>query len=112
MTTTSQILRAAAEYLREYGWHQGNFSDLTVPVTDDPPCCAVGAIGMAFLGEPAGVSDAAVVMLADRLVAKYGVERHPFETAMNVIAKWNDSPNQTAENVISTLLECAKELEK
>jgi hypothetical protein len=79
--------RAAAEYIREHGWIQGN-------LFDGKKCCAIGACwkGTDRWGDT-----------EDQHFAK---DFHLFKAMVDVIgnggvARWNDTPGRTKEEVLA-----------
>jgi hypothetical protein len=92
--TPREVLLAAAELLERDGWCQGQLWD------ERGRRCASGAILFSSLGVPPtpnpDLVDSARVML-------FG---HCPKDVLS-IPHWNDSPGQTAENVIATLRRAA-----
>ena len=118
MQSSSDVFRAAADYLERYGWIQGAFEQSERP-TKHPKCCAVGAINMAVTGfadtyisnsRERGHSDDSrryIRLFAQslRLVqSKVG----PQATPTTMVAKWNDVPSRTQEQVITALRKAAQ----
>jgi len=116
--TPADILRCAALYLSQRGWHQGDmFADPTQPF---PAACAQGAIRMAVCGSPtiaytretAHRVDQAVAVLATWLAFTYLDESRPEFTAIHhgdpttvteIVGDWNDEADRTATEVFAAL---------
>ena len=112
------ILRGAAQYLTAHGWTQGAYyADITQPF---PAACVTGAIAMAAYGRTTpypshtnapGVRDyrRAVDALADYL----DLEGH-YDPDSDIVLpfSWNDDPDRTAEQVISTLHAAAEQCDR
>jgi len=116
--TPADILRCAALYLSQRGWHQGDmFADATQPF---PAACPQGAIRMAACGSPttaytidtARRVDQAVAVLAGWLAWTYLDDYRPELTAIHhgdqitlseVVGDWNDDQDRTATDVIAAL---------
>lgn len=131
--TLAGTLRAAAQYLLEYGWYQGDLFDPdVVSAAEDlsqarPPACALGAIRMAVVGTPEPADwqpdrierhDAAVAALADHLIDCYGVEPpdvaevldDPSTSGMTqVVEAWNDASDRIGSHVIAALYGAAED---
>lgn len=95
--TPSDVLRGAAQLLKEEGWTQHAFLDAHGRM------CVTGAInraangGALYVGAEDNVGSAAWRALADKLGCR--------------VTDWNDTPGRTAEEVISTLESLADDLE-
>lgn len=92
--TTYEILRKAADVIRERGWHQGDYEGPGGGV------CAEGAINVVCNGTPnesGETAHKARVVLASFL--------------NNIINSWNDAPDRTVDEVIAALEEAAKRAE-
>lgn len=87
-----ETLKAAAEYISEHGWTQGEMS------ARDGSVCAAGAIA-AVSGYDNG-----------RSAARGAFSGYLYHTeGWSSIADWNDQPDRTAEDVILTLKRAAEE---
>jgi hypothetical protein len=126
--TPGSVLRAAAGYLHQFGWWQGDLFD--DPDRSTPCACPVGAIRMAVVGTPdvavehlradvLAVFNAAVAVLADHLisqhdqpapVAPYGV-LFPGDLEQ-VVARWNDHPDRNVGQVLAALHGAADEWDR
>lgn len=100
--TISDDLRQAATVLRRDGWQQHDVG------TVDGPKCALGALqyvasgGTGVRGDDIDASAYARAHKADVAVSKF---------VGKWVAAWNDNPDRTAEEVITTLETVAKENE-
>lgn len=111
MTSSSDILRRAAEVLGEKGWTQGQSMD------NEGRMCAVGAIryaGHEMLGgsmwghrfdEAGAAVDVFFAHLNSGLKPQHIV---PGDVPIS-IPEWNDNPERTAEDVILELKRAASE---
>ncbi|GGR51529.1 DUF6197 family protein [Streptomyces roseolus] len=90
------IFAKAAEVLMEKGHHKGDMRNGKGAV------CAIGA-----LCDAAGNSEQAVT-LADQAAEYLGMARFPSGT-LHALARWNDAPERTAEDVILLFKELAVE---
>ncbi|MET8908230.1 hypothetical protein [Micromonospora sp. NPDC004551] len=115
--TPADILRCAARYLEIHGWNQGTY----YPPTDHnpfPPACVSAAIGMATHGHrmpvPHEVKNPCAVR--EYSCALDALTCHLLATAPDPVRicedddvpsgdpfEWNDRPDRTAEQVITTL---------
>ena len=87
--TPAQILREAAQLLREKGWTRGFYEC-------EGRYCAAGAIHMVATGVPAGDSD--VARKAKRALG------------VGPLSFWNDD-QESAETVIAAMIRAAEKLE-
>ncbi len=114
--TPADILRGAARYLELHGWIQrDHYSNQGGPF---PPACAIGAIGMAAHGRliaiptdfGSGVGDCRravdylTAYLDDLGITTTGDE---WSTEPATFYDWNDRDDQSAANVVRTLLGAA-----
>lgn len=93
MRTPEEILRAAADYIEEHGWFQGNYC------SDDGRVCMLGAIAAVTCGlAPPGVAPA---YLADESYcqAREFLEDILFRSA----AAYNDDEGRTQAEVLAVL---------
>lgn len=126
--TPAGVLRAAAGYLHQFGWWQGDLFD--DPEQSTPCACPLGAIRMTVIGTPEimveglrmdmlRAFDAAVDVFADYLVR----ERDALLPAMpcgvtfpgdleSVVIVWNDDPDRNVGQVIAALLLAADEWDR
>lgn len=91
--TPKGVLRAAARYIEEHGWYQGDYA------APDGAVCALGAINVVVTGSPYDLGD--------------GVDRDLTLAAANVIENrlgsigpiswWNDAPGRTKDEVLAVL---------
>lgn len=88
LTAESRALLDAADYIEKHGWCQGEVFG------PDDAVCAIGAI-MATATN-LGILDRAAGLLARYL--DIGIDR---------VARWNDDPSRTKDQVISALREAA-----
>ena len=107
--TPARTLRAAALYLTQHGWIQGNYYDQAATVFT-PAACTVGAIGMVCYGGPVDAPaqhfdapefadfEAAVCYLHRFLSTEYGIE-----TAY----EFNDANGRAFADVVRVLNEAA-----
>ncbi len=121
--TTADLLRMAALYLRQHGWHQGTYYPTTTD-TPTPPACVAGAIGIAAaghrvqhfsqltpdtLGDYLAALDAFVDYL-DTTAPVFLVDEDGFVIDEHTSPySWNDDPARTAEQVITALETAADE---
>jgi hypothetical protein len=89
----SEVLRKAANVIRERGWCQGVYEK------EDGRCCALGAVN---------VIDA---QSDDPSPAYIGVEELRLTIGTGAVARWNDEPNRTEAEVITALEATAARLE-
>lgn len=85
-----EVLEAAAEYIEQYGWHQGGASG------PDGSVCALGAIDKC--GQASGnnfIEDASLL---------YEIIFPEFTG----IGNWNDQPERTEQEVLDALQKAAK----
>ena len=123
--TPADLLRMAALYLRQHGWHQGTYYALTD--TPTPPACAVGAIGMAAAGRPLlhpvllteadedtyHRAIAALVGYLDDYAPVFHVDEDGYLLDEHTSPySWNDDPTRTAEQVITALESAADEWDR
>lgn len=103
-----QIYRAAADVIRENGWHKNEYFR---PVSDVPPAkcpvCLMGAVLVAAVGTPQHIHDEGgecdetcfpLVWLAT-FMTKAGY----CDTDAMGIADWNDEPERTVDEVVAAL---------
>src|SRR5919109_2866666 len=86
MKSNAHTFRAAAEYLTEYGWLQGDEG------LDGLPRCALGALASATrqLG-----------LTTLRSVARLAAERATGAAHQQMLALWNDAPERRVQDVIA-----------
>jgi hypothetical protein len=97
MSTVADVLDRAADVIVERGHHKGSYEGW------DGTVCAGGALRVAITGKPftrfTGAGEAVTYMSArDRLCDLLG----------SPIARWNDAPDRTADEVIAALREAAR----
>jgi hypothetical protein len=131
LVTPADILRGAARYLQLHGWCQGHLYATSGHTGDlpplGPPACALGAIGIAALGQRLqDVADdnrpewrdytCASAALDDYLTltgAKNTVPTPDGDSPDDAsVGDWNDAPSRTAEDVIAALLAAADEWDR
>ena len=94
MRTPDEMLRAAADYLEEHGWIQGE------GIRADGAACALGAIwavGGSVLNTPESHEETAARLLLQQRIAALGYP-HP-----DCIPSWNDELERTQAEVIAVL---------
>ena len=93
--TTAEILREAAEYIGEHGWIQGQLSNPD--------------------GKRAAKSDA-VADTYDAIEALWNYLELPsveqLGSGLHPVARWNDAPGRSAEDVILAMKCAAKEVDE
>lgn len=96
-------LRAGAEVIERNGWHQGDYYKRVEGLSiRDCPVCAAGALSVAVANLP-------LPRISNRLTnALQALQEHVHAFS---VGNWNDQEEQTAENVIKTIRECADRLE-
>ncbi|MEO3781314.1 hypothetical protein ABGB16_31880 [Micromonospora sp. B11E3] len=124
--TTADLLRMAALYLRQHGWHQGTYYAPNID-TPTPPACAVGAIGMATAGYRVDGFDCldpdthrtyhhtidAFTDYLDTHEPLFYIDEDGFLVDEHTLpCSWNDDPGRTAEQVITALEAAADEWER
>ena len=99
MNYTDQVkadAKAAADYIREHGWCQGDFS------VADGSCCAAGARNAAIYGDPFRIKCGRTLEQGRRrsdLTSAFVIEAGiPCDTT---IPEWNDTPGRTKEEVLA-----------
>jgi len=98
--TTAEILYDAAEYIGEHGWLQGELSN------SDGNVCAIGAINRVAESDTVADTYNAIEALWKYLkLPDYGSGLHP-------VARWNDEPGRSAEDVILAMKCAAKEVDE
>lgn len=106
MTTASDFLNEAREYIETHGHHKGAFED-NRPGVENPPACAMGAMhkawirqaGSAYTYEVGHAYAEAMQRLTDQAEAS-GVIADSSFTGYEAIITWNDAKETTAEDVI------------
>ena len=93
MLTPNEVLANAADYIEQHGWIQHNAEDSRGQV------CALGAIGRAAYapGVPENERWDLYDEASDVMVDHLGRQ----------IIEWNDTPGQTAEEVVRAMREAA-----
>ncbi|MGW2207147.1 DUF6197 family protein [Streptomyces sp. NPDC001774] len=112
--TTSDDLLAAAEYLTEHGWHQGQMYDhpLLPGPEETPAACALGAISTVTECQWARAFESRYrlgqYLHANGLLpyTDAQIAEHQLEPAA-LIPNWNDHPSRTKEDVILALKRAA-----
>lgn len=104
--TPKETLLKAADLLETKGWTQREYAlkkDGTIACTyDEASCfCSIGAICAADGRRPHHDAGLAVELFRDYIAEHYG----------QFVVQWNDAEDQTAENVIKALRECAESLD-
>lgn len=105
----------AADIIRTNGHAQGWFylppeTDPDLPAVDCPVCVA-GALSIALYGHPTPPARGEVddlEMAAARLLESLDITPHPEDIAVLRLATWNDSDQQTADDVIAALESAAR----
>lgn len=92
----SQVFEDAAGALQDKGWHQGSLG------SPDYAMCALGALNYAYSGDCHFWAPYAIIRPLDSKLEGLGW--------FTGVATWNDQKGQTREEVIDTLMECAKDL--
>jgi hypothetical protein len=132
--TPAHTLRAAARYLLDHGWYQGDlFANLDQVETGElttPAACALGAIHISVRGTPVpgewtpeavAEFDQAVAGLADFLILNYGVDDPHVCDILNadaaselelVVSEWNDASSRICSHVIAALYGAADEWDR
>jgi hypothetical protein len=132
--TPAHTLRAAARYLLDHGWYQGdlfaNLDQIEVGELTTPAACALGAIHVCVRGTPVpgewtpqavDAFDQAVAAMADFLILNYGVDDPHVCDILNadaaselelVVSEWNDAQSRIASHVIAALYGAADEWER
>jgi hypothetical protein len=119
--TTADDLRKAATVIKANGWTQDalyeRFSNLPPQLS---PCCAIGALGVAVSGHPAGIwslrnEQAQKLSYEERevrnrrdLAARRALSAH---LGAVEVAAWNDTPGRTRAEVIAAFEAAADALE-
>ncbi|GAB1643852.1 hypothetical protein [Krasilnikovia sp. MM14-A1259] len=115
--TPATTLRGAARYLTTYGWATDDYyAFIATDTTQLPPCCALGAIGMAAYGrrtedpfaciDPAlrgDFTDAVDVLTEYLTLTVASTDWVNGGVAEIDVAVWNDEHGRTAEQVIAAL---------
>lgn len=114
VSSPADILRAAAVYLTDHGWHQGDlYADLTVSC---PAADVTGAIRAVVYGYPypRPVLDGRLGWHVDMALATLADTFDPtdpeipllswLEYAGHAVSAWNDDLQQTRDNVVIALL--------
>ena len=84
--------KAAADYIREHGWCQGEF------VNKKGACCMAGARNAVTIGNPQGTHSPYLKDGATReLALREAVNNELFDTWT---VPWNDTPGRTKEEVL------------
>lgn len=116
----ADVLDRAAVDITEHGLHKGAYVEMddAKDITVDAPCCAAGAINRVVNGHPLrdfhgddclAVKEALLEYLGVDLVDED--DQHlSFEDYDDRIAKWNDEPERTAEQVVDTFRAAAAKL--
>ena len=101
--SAAQVLREAADYIEKYGWCQRRYEDAR------GCCCTLGALAKVVSGN----SNPLVLSVFNGDFATYTEAKIALSPGVGwmPIDVWNDSPDQTAENVISTMRSVADELD-
>lgn len=124
--TPASTLRAAAGYLHQYGWCQGDL--FTDPSQPTPEACLLGAVRMAVIGSAEidaehlrddllSAFNATVGVLAEHLVDVHDAPmvRMPWDGSdikplilfpgdlEQVVIRWNDHPDRNLAQVIAAL---------
>lgn len=108
-TEVAATLRAAADHIDQYGWHQGDFAPTESLHVADGPCCAAGAINVVRTGLPQEGDDPFVAAAKDALLRRvwddydYYLEEHGVVDVDDQIATWNDQEAGGAAEVTATL---------
>lgn len=107
-----EVLTKAADYIDEHGHHRGGFMHRGA-------VCARGAINAIVNGDPDacgevdGEADLVTLTLADHLGLRTNRNADLDSghlNPLNVLGRWNDDPDRTAEEVTAALRACAAEL--
>lgn len=101
--TTAEILREAAEYIGEHGWIQGQLSN------PDGKVCAIGAINRAAKSDAVADTYDAIEALWNYLELPSGEQ---LGSGLHPVARWNDAPGRSAEDVILAMKCAAKEVDE
>jgi hypothetical protein len=132
--TPAHTLRAAAAYLRDHGWYQGdlfaNLDQVEAGELTTPAACALGAIHASVRGtsvpgvwtpEAVAAFNGAVSALADFLILNYGVDDPHVCDILGtdaaselelVVSEWNDAQSRIASHVIAALYGAADEWDR
>ncbi len=92
--TASDVLDAAADYIEEHGWVQGQYANL------DGAVCVSGAICAILTGDPCGYKTGFKSPFRPS-PEKIFLECNQIYTES--IGDWNDAPGRTKEDVVSGL---------
>lgn len=96
MTSDTDILNKAADILTTGGWCQGTYGELD---SNSGPHCAKGALWRAMVEADVQSTDMRISWLS-KLIIEAANHR-------GNIVSWNDEPNRTASEVISTFRKAA-----
>lgn len=91
----ADVFRKAVENLKTYGWVQGAFGHRDIGY------CAFGAIKRA-----AGCNHPILELLTVRRFIRWMFE-NGFADRLDTIARWNDKPGRTKDEVILYMTKCA-----
>ncbi|MEU4694332.1 hypothetical protein [Actinoplanes sp. NPDC023714] len=119
------LLRAAALYLAQHGWAQGEFFDQMF-ANAFPPACSLGAINICAHGRPILCADEtaedentdaairAMRVFAAYLDPDYGTTDDPTAgtSAIDIVSGWNDHDSRTMAEVIETLTDAADDWDR
>jgi putative intracellular protease/amidase len=96
MSTVADVLDRAADVIAERGHCKGDYEG------PDGSVCAIGALLVAIAGGPADPLNA-------RQFHTYMSARDwASDVVGNAVARWNDAPERTADEVIAALREAAR----
>jgi hypothetical protein len=103
---TADILDEAANVIERNGHHKGDYyTDEGGRAPAACPVCTYGAIHVAAFGEPVPTLDTIDADGDAATEAIRSLRRHLNTTALGA---WNDAPDRTAEQVITTLRSAAQ----
>lgn len=95
----AEVLRRAADVLRERGWVQGTYVD------GGGACCVRGAVNVVLYGAPVSIECCdEEVQAMSALAAVAGIPKH------GSISLWNDRQGRTLDEVLTALERAAVEL--
>lgn len=121
MSKTSEVLNAAADYIEEHGWIQGQYGEFVegsaIEAPYYPPGCRVcltGAINLVTDGSPClpgsmGVGNSELNAAAYQAV-RQALEVRGKITARESVMTWNDAEGRTQAEVVALLRRVAREV--
>ena len=109
--TVAELLNAAADRIRDYGWVQDNWYLGPFSEAATTAVCADGAMCLSYGHDPREYPEVpqpvelARKTLADHVDPSWNPR---YRTAAGVIQAWNDNPDRTQAQVVEALREAAR----